>query len=123
MKKALKITGIVFGALLLISAIFQILTGAVIFGMTDDIVKEMVKQNANMTTADAQTWVTGLATFFIIFGVYIILGAILSFVTGFMSKDENPSKAKFITLGVFNIIFGSAVVGVISIVHGAKNGN
>ncbi len=121
MQKALKITGIIFGILLIIGAAIFILFGAVTMGASSEVIKNAAS-NAGISEAEAMAVVKGTGTFFLVSGIWLIPGAVLSFLAAKFSKDDNPSKAKLITTGVLNIVFGSAVVGVLSIVHGAKNG-
>ena len=128
MKKALKITGIVFGILLIIGAITWIIIGGVTLGNLETMAKSMVTVSesdagyaAAVATATSVLAVEGVL--FIALGVISIPGSVLSFLLAKFSDDENPSKKKFIIMGVFSIITGAEVPGILAIVHGAKNGN
>lgn len=128
MKKALKITGIVFGILLIVGAITWIILGAVTLGNLETLAKGSVtvpKDSSDYALAVATaTSVYGVyGTMFLILGIVCIPGAVLSFLLAKFSGDEYPSKAKFITMGIFAIVTGAEVPGIIAIVHGAKNGN
>ena len=120
MQKALKITGIVFGIILAITAVVMIIIGAATVGTGSEVAKNLVSQG--YTEAAAQAAVTTTATTMFVLGGIFVIGTALSFAAVHFSKKEDATKGSLIALGVLNILFCNEVVGVLSIVHGAKNG-
>ncbi len=120
MQKALKITGIIFGIVLAVTAVIMFIIGGATLGTADEVVKNLVDQGYAKDVAQAA--VTTSATTMFVFGAIFLVGCVLSFIAVHFSKKDDASKGALITLGVFNILFGNEVVGVISIIHGAKNG-
>lgn len=123
MKKALKITGIIFGILLVFSALSLFITGFVFIGSADAVAKQMVETDPNIAYEAARAMCASLGAGFIISAIVVTVGAVFSFVLAGMSKTDFPKKGTFIALGVLAILTGAEVPGVIAIVHGAKNGN
>lgn len=123
MKKALKITGIVFGILLVFSALSLFISGFVFVGTADAVAKQMVENDPKMAYEAARGVCVGMGTAFIISAIIVTLGAVFSFVLAAKSKADFPKKGTFIALGVLAILTGAEVPGVIAIIHGAKNGN
>ncbi len=123
MKKALKITGIVFGILMVLAALIFFITGFVFFGTADEVAKQMVQNDSGISYEVAHATCIATGTGFVISGVIVVIGAVFSFVLAGLSGQEYPKKGLFIALGVLAILTGAEVPGVIAIVHGAKNGN
>ncbi len=125
MQKALKITGIIFGVILAI-ATFGLLVGGISCVAcinNNDVIKSLIDQGTASSVDNAKSLLQSSGTTCIVLGVIFLIGCALSFAAVHFSKKENPSKASLIALGVLNILFCNEVVGVLSIVHGAKNGN
>ncbi len=120
MQKALKITGIVFGIVLAVTAFIMFIVGGVTLATSSEVVKELVKQGTEQPVAEAAVATTA-ATFFVL-GAIFVIGGVFSFIAAHLAKKDDASKGSLIAIGVLNILFGSEVVGVISIIHGAKNG-
>ena len=121
MQKALKILGIVFGIILAIGAVSMYISGSVVVGTAEEVIKQLQTEkgyNAQM----AQSAVTLLTPIFFVAAVVITIGCVLSFVAVHFAKKEEPSKASLIALGVLNIIFGNEIVGIVAIIDGAVNG-
>ena len=107
MKKAILIVGIIWAILCLILGIFQIVYG--VFDFTD--------RTITGGSADPDP-IRGTAN--LIVGIWLLIGACLSCLTVF-KRESNMSKKQGITLGVFCIIFGAEVPGILFIVDSAKN--
>ena len=120
MKKALKITGIIFGVVFVVTAVIFLIVGITTSATGPEVVKQLVEQGYDKAVAQAS--VTTTATIFYVLGAIFAIGGVFSFVAVHFAKKEEVSRASMIALGVFNILFASEVVGVLSIVYGAKFG-
>ena len=106
MKKAILIVGIIWAILCLVLGVFQIVYG--IFDFT----------NKTITGGSADPDpVRGAAN--LIVGIWLLVGACLSCLTA-IKRNSNMSKKQGITLGVFSIIFGAEVPGILFIIDSAK---
>lgn len=120
MQKALKITGIIFGVVLALTALVMFIIGGVTLGVSEEVIKNLVSEGYK--EADAALAVATTATTMFVLGSIFIIGCVFSFIAAHLSGKDDASKGSLIAIGVLNILFGSEVVGVLSIVHGAKNG-
>ena len=120
MKKALKITGLIFGIVFVVTAVIFLIVGIVVNATAADVVKELMNQGYTQAAAQASV-ITTATTFYVLGGIFAV-GGIFSFVAVHFAKKEEVSRASMIALGVFNILFASEVVGILSIVYGAKFG-
>lgn len=120
MKKAIKITGIVFGVLFIVATVILAIYGVITVCTGDVLVDKLVQDGQD--EAVARTAVLTTAVIFFTLAVYFIPAAVFSFIAANRANNENPSRGKFIALGVLNVIFASEVVGALCIVHGAING-
>ena len=107
MKKAILIVGIIWAILCLLLGIFEIVyaifdfSGGTIGGTT--LEPDAIRGTANL-----------------ILGIWLLVGACLSCIT-VIKRNSNMSRKHGITLGVFAIIFGAEVPGILFIVDSAKN--
>ncbi len=120
MKKAIKIVGTISGILLIIAAIVFAVYGIVTVCTGNNLVAHLVEQGQDEEIARMAVLTT--AVIFFVLAVYCIPGAVFSFIAASRANDENPSRGKFIALGVLNVVFASEIVGALCIVHGAING-
>ena len=107
MKKAILIVGIISMVICLSLGIFEIIWGI------GDLIKlsgEGVEMEANVAAG-----VTN-----IIIGCWLLAGAVLALIT-VLKRNSDMSKKAGITLGVFSIIFGAEVSGILFIVDSAMN--
>ena len=123
MQKALKITSIVFGVLLVISAVTCLIMGIVFAAGADSLASVAAQgDNDEAYIALASLYVSSGWTL-IFTGIWAVVGSVISFVLSKKANDSFPKKGTLIGLGVAGIIFGAEVPGVIAIIYGAKNGN
>lgn len=107
MKKAILIVGIIWTVLCFSGAIAEIITA--------------IGQFVNLQGPEV-TWQADpeRGTINLILGIYLIVGGILSLVM-INKRNSEMTKGAGITLGVFGIIFGADVPGVLFIVDSAIN--
>lgn len=122
MQKALKITSIVFGVLLVISAVTCLIMGIVFAAGADSLASVAAQGDNEAYIALASLYVSSGVTL-IFTGIWAVVGSVISFVLSKKANDSFPKKGTLIGLGVAGIIFGAEVPGVIAIIYGAKNGN
>ncbi len=122
MQKALKITSIVFGVLLVISAVTCLIMG-IVFAAGADSLASVAAQGDNEAYIALASLYVGSGVSLIFTGIWAIVGSVISFVLSKKANDSFPKKGTLIGLGVVGIIFGAEVPGVIAIIYGAKNGN
>ncbi len=122
MQKALKITSIVFGVLLVISAVTCLIMGIVFAAGADSLASVAAQGDNEAYKALASLYVSSGAIL-IFTGIWAVVGSVISFVLSKKANDSFPKKGTLIGLGVAGIIFGAEVPGVIAIIYGAKNGN
>lgn len=122
MKKALKITGIIFGIVFVVTAVVMFIIGIATNATADEVVKTLTSGENAISKEAAEAMIVTTATTMYTLGAIFAVGGIFSFVAVHFAKKEEVKKGSMIALGVFNILFGSEVVGVLSIVYGAKNG-
>lgn len=122
MQKALKITSIVFGVLLVISAVTCLIMG-IVFAAGADSLASVAAQGDNEAYIALASLYVGSGVSLIFTGIWAIVGSVISFVLSKKANDSFPKKGTLIGLGVAGIIFGAEVPGVIAIIYGAKNGN
>lgn len=124
MQKALKITGIIFGILLALSTVGLLIAGfsCVAGANNNELIKSLIDQGSAANAEAAKSLLQVSGTTCIVLGVITLIGCALSFAAVHFSKKDDATKGSLIALGVLNILFCNEVVGVISIIHGAKNG-
>lgn len=122
MQKALKITSIVFGVLLVISAVTCLIMG-IVFAAGADSLASVAAQGDNEAYIALASLYRGSGVSLIFTGIWAVVGSVISFVLSKKANDSFPKKGTLIGLGVAGIIFGAEVPGVIAIIYGAKNGN
>ena len=122
MQKALKITSIVFGVLLVISAVTCLIMG-IVFAAGADSLASVAAQGDNEAYIALASLYVGSGVSLIFTGIWAVVGSVISFVLSKKANDSFPKKGTLIGLGVVGIIFGAEVPGVIAIIYGAKNGN
>ena len=117
MKKAILITGIIWGILCIIGALIMLPLGAV--ATTPEFVQELVK-TGQVTEAEAKA--VALATAGVLFGIggWLLVGGIFSFVLAGI-RNKGFSKGAGIALGIIGIVVGAELPAIFMIVDSAVN--
>lgn len=126
MKKALKITSLVFGIIEAVAAFVLLLIGIVFLagaqGFAQAAADAASSADAEAVYVATLAAFTGTGTICLVFGILYVVGTILCFVLLGASKKPVASRGTLIALGVVSVIFGATVPGVVAIVYGAKDG-
>lgn len=128
MKKAVKIVGIVYIPLLILSFFGLLIYGIMCLasatdaGLLNQVVVELQKTYGDMITAEyVQGILVMVSRIFFIGSVAIIAGLVFDIILVVRSSKEDGkySNSSWIVFGVLEIIFGAWVEGVLAIIYGA----
>lgn len=131
MKKAIRITSIVYIPLLCLAALIFFIYGIifVVASGNEEILQELTNSlvtgnGSHLSTQEMQSLVIGYATYFFVMLGFAIVGLVFDIIIlNKIKKEEagleNYSKANWITFGILAFIFSVGAPGVLSIVWGA----
>lgn len=117
MKKAILITGIIWGILCVIGALIMLPLGAA--ATTPEFVQELMKAG-QVTEAEAKAVALVTAEILFSIGAWLLVGGVFSFVLAGI-RNKGFSKGAGIALGIIGIVVGAELPGIFMIVDSAVN--
>ncbi len=121
MKNAIKVTGIIWGILCIITALICGIVGLVsLAGLSNPEIISEAASTAGTTVEQAKTALTVAAVGLLIPAVYLIVGAVFSFVLVGI-REKELTKGAGIALGVIGAVFGAEAPGILFVVDSAIN--
>ena len=117
MKKAILISGIIWGVLAVITGIIFLAVSPV-FG-SKEVIDEVIKNNPDITREAAEAAAAVLVTTFAVIGGELLAGGVFSFVlAGVRNKG---GKGAGIALGIVGIVLGAILPGIFTLIDAIKN--
>lgn len=116
MKKAILISGIIWGVVCIILALIFIPIGAA--ATRPEVIQELI--NGGMTPEKANAAAQATQYLMITAGIWLLVAAVFSFVL-LGVRNRNFGKGAGIALGIIGIVFGAELPGIFFIIDSARS--
>ncbi len=113
MKKAIRITGNVIGALSILAFLGSLAVGLVIFLLQEDIVREAIRQGVQYPEESIRAAVKVMGLTCIVCAVYLLVAVVFDFILAVKAGQDQKS----IALAIVAIVFGATVPGVLYLIN------
>jgi hypothetical protein len=120
MKKAITVSGIIWGIFMLLLGVIFLFVFFGAQGGTGSLVDQMAQQYPQLTRQEIEALVNIAVTIYGVVAFYAIVAAIYSFVLVGLGRNTTMGKGGGIALGVVGIVLGATLPGIFFIIDSAK---
>ncbi len=120
MKKAIRISGIIWGVFMAVGALVVLILAGSSGAVKDEVINQTMSQTAGLTREQAELAFNMLINVLFVAGGFMVAGAIFSFVLVGLA-GSNMGKGPGIFVGILGIVLSAELPAILFIVDSAKN--
>ena len=120
MKKAIRISGIIWGVFVALGALVVLILAGGSGAVKDEVINQTMSNTAGLTREQAELAFDILITVLFVAGGFMVVGAVFSFVLVGLA-GSGMGKGAGIFVGILGIVLAAELPGILFIVDSAKN--
>ena len=120
MKKAIRISGIIWGVFVALGALVVLILAGGSGAVKDEVINQTMSNTAGLTREQAELAFDILITVLFVAGGLMVAGAVFSFVLVGLA-GSSMGKGAGIFVGILGIVLAAELPGILFIVDSAKN--